>query len=142
MFPVMAGASMVYGPGMLENGLVMDLGQLVADADIIDMVRVMQRGFPVTDENIALDVIREVGIKGEYLSHEHTFKNFRKEQSNPMFMNRDTWEDWLAAGGHDMYEVAWAKVEEILAQEPKEYVSPKVQERINAIIARCEAEWE
>lgn len=141
MLPMLAGASLIYGPGMLENGIVMNLGQLVADADIVHMLRFAQQGVPVNDESLAVDVIREVGIKGEYLSCAHTFENFRTKQSVPLLMNRDARDKWEADGGLDMYEASRLKAKEILAREKEQIVAPEVEAKINAIIARAEAEW-
>ncbi len=142
MLPLLAGASLIYGAGMLENGMVMNAGQLYADADAISMLRFAQRGLPINDETLALDVIREVGIQGEYLSTMHTFQNFKTEQSNPTFMNRDNRADWLAKGGQSMHGVCMKKAVEFLATEPKEIISSEIQEKVNAVISKAEAEWE
>ena len=68
---------------MLENGMVMNAGQLYADADAISMLRFAQRGLPINDETLALDVIREVGIQGDYLSTMHTSKILRQNRVTP-----------------------------------------------------------
>ena len=66
LLPVFAGANIIYGGGILDSGIVMSLGQLVADADVIRMYRKAQEGIPVNDITMALDVIREVGIRGNF----------------------------------------------------------------------------
>lgn len=139
---MLSGASMIYGPGMLENGMVMNLGQLVADADLINMLQFAQKGLAINDEKLALDVIREVGIKGEYLSCQHTFANFKTEQSVPFVFDRDNRDDWAAKGSPSAYDTGCAKAKEILAAEPKKCVSDEAAAKMRAIIEKAEAEWE
>lgn len=141
MMSMMAGASLIYGSGMLDSGLIMDPALLVTDSDIVAMLKYAQKGMPVNDDTLCLDVIREVGIKGEYISEMHTCENFRTEQSNPKLMVRDSREDWEAAGSLSMYDRGLARAKEILAETPKEIVSADIQEKVNAFIAQCEKEW-
>ena len=46
MMSMLADASLIYGPGMLDSGLIMDPALLVADADIIAMLKYSQKGLP------------------------------------------------------------------------------------------------
>jgi len=61
---------MIYGLGMVGLGMTMDLGLLVADNEFVRMIRRMLDGVPVNDESLAVDVIREVGIAGEFVTHQ------------------------------------------------------------------------
>lgn len=138
---MMAGASLIYGPGMLDSGLIMDPALLVADADIINMLKWSQKGMAVNDETLCLDVIREVGIKGEYLSNMHTFQNFKTDQSCPKTMVRDSRDDWEADGKRNMYDRSLEKARAILAAEPKEIVPASIQKEVNNFIEDCTKEW-
>lgn len=138
---MMAGASLIYGPGMLDSGLIMDPALLVADADIINMLKYAQKGMPVNDETLCIDTIREVGIKGEYLSNMHTFQHFKTEQSCPQTMVRDSRDDWAADGKHSMYDRSMEKAKEILAADLKEIIPAAVQDEANAFIKKCTEEW-
>lgn len=141
MMSMMAGASLIYGPGMLDSGLIMDPALLVADADIINMLKWSQKGMAVNDETLCLDVIREVGIKGEYLSNMHTFQNFKTDQSCPKTMVRDSRDDWEADGKRNMYDRSLEKARAILAAEPKEIVPASIQKEVNNFIEDCTKEW-
>lgn len=141
MMSMMAGASLIYGPGMLDSGLIMDPALLVADADIISMLKYTQKGMAVNDDTLCLDVIKEVGIKGEYLSAPHTFQHFKTEQSVPKMMVRDSREDWETAGKQNMYERSRAKAKEILAAPKKQIVSPETEKAAKEFVAKCDKEW-
>ena len=70
---------MIYGLGMLEMGITFDLAQLVLDNEMAGMVKHAVNGIPVTDETLAVDVIRDVGILNDFLGHEDTFNHMRSQ---------------------------------------------------------------
>ena len=59
--PALAGASNIYGSGMLELGMSFSLEQLVADDCILDMVRYARLGIEVNEETISYEAIERVG---------------------------------------------------------------------------------
>ncbi len=130
---------MIYGPGMLESGLTMDLGQIVADADFIRMMQTVLGGIPVNDETLAVDLIKEVGIKGEYLGAQHTFENFRNLQSCPRIMNRCTREEWLQNGAMDLSQAANAEARRILETHYPKILSDEQLTEIANIVKAADA---
>jgi len=53
--------------------------QLVYDAYNWELCREFGKGAEISEETIALDLVREVGHGHEFLTHRHTSKNFRRE---------------------------------------------------------------
>ena len=49
------------------------------DNELMDYVKRIVRGFEVTDETLACDVVSLVGPGGSYLGEDHTVQHFRKE---------------------------------------------------------------
>lgn len=131
---------MIYGPGMLESGLTMDLGQIVADADFIRMMKTVMEGISVDDDTLVVDLIKEVGIKGQYLGEIHTCQNFKKLQSCPRIMNRDTREAWTTAGAKDMYRSAIDEARRILDTHHPKVLSDKQLAEIGEIVRTADAE--
>jgi trimethylamine--corrinoid protein Co-methyltransferase len=130
---------MIYGPGMLESGITFDFGQLVLDCEFVRMIKHTIQGFRVTDETLALDVIKETGPGGHYLMHEHTLKGMGS-QSRPDLIDRQTREVWKAAGATTAYERAVAKAKWILENHRPEPLPDDVLGRIKAIIDETEEE--
>lgn len=64
--------------GNLDGHLVISPDQLVVDLEILDLIQKSQRKPKFTEENMALDIIAEVGSGGQFLNHRHTFKNARR----------------------------------------------------------------
>ena len=113
MLPALAGANVIYGLGMLEMGITFDLAQLVLDHEIAGMVLHSLDGIVVNDETLSVDVIRELGIGKDYMSHESTYKHM-KAQSQAQIIDRRMREDWEAVGSTDAYKRAHVRVIEIL----------------------------
>lgn len=131
---------MIYGLGMLEGGLTWDYAQLVMQNEMARMIMHTVRGIPVNDEKMALEVVRSVGAGGEFISHEHTYKNF-KELSKTQLLDRKNRDGWLADGGKDIVERSYEKAKDIL--ENFENPSPlpeNIQSQLKEIVKEAEAE--
>ena len=66
LIPALAGANMIYGLGMLESGITFDLRSTGSGLRICPYDQVTVQGIPVTDETLAVDVIREIGPGGDF----------------------------------------------------------------------------
>ncbi len=80
MLPALAGANLIYGMGMLEMGQVLSFSQMVMDNEFAAMIKRSIRGIDINDELMAVDLIKKVGIGGNFLSHKHTMKHIAAEQ--------------------------------------------------------------
>jgi trimethylamine--corrinoid protein Co-methyltransferase len=137
IIPALAGANLIYGVGMLDSALTWDYASAYLQNEFIDMILKVVNGIQITDETLAMDVIRDVGPAGEFITHEHTYNNFKK-LSNPKMMDRDNRENWEAAGSPDIAELAFAKSQDILQNYQPEPRSEKVQKELDSIYAEYE----
>ena len=134
MMPVLAGAVGIGTVGHLENAVTFSPVQLAIDAAFADGVRASLRGIEVNDDTLALDVIREVGIGGNYLGHEHTATRFRDTTFNHPLLQHLPWDSAQSAG--DMLSRARAQARELW--QPAQPVLRDDQIRaIDAIVARA-----
>jgi len=141
MAAALAGANMIYGLGMVELGMTMDLGLLVADNEFVRMLRRMLDGVPVNDATMAVDVIREVGIGGEFVTQQHTFDNFKSCQSQSNLIDRNTRSAWIEAGSKDMHTRCNEYAREIIATHQPEPLADSVAEKLRDIVAQAEQEF-
>ena len=137
IIPALAGANLIYGVGMLDSALTWDYASAYLQNEFIDMVLKVVNGIQITEETMAMDVIRDVGPAGEFITHEHTYNNFKK-LSSPKMMNRDNRENWEAAGSPDIAEIAFDKSKDILENYKPEPRSEKVQKELDSIYAEYE----
>ena len=135
----MAGANLIYGLGMIEMGMTIDYGQLVMDNEFARMINQVVEGIPVNDETLAVDVIHEIGVGKNFLSHDNTFKHMRS-QSQPKLIDRRTREDWEAGGRTDIYQRALEEARYILENHKPEPLPENVIATIRSIVAESEAE--
>ena len=139
MLPALAGANVIYGLGMLEMGITFDLAQLVLDHEIAGMVLHSLDGIVVSDETLSVDVIRELGIGKDYMSHESTYK-YMKSQSQTQIIDRRMREDWELAGSTDAYKRAHDKMIEILESYEPPPLPANVLNTIHTIVEDAEKE--
>ena len=137
IIPALAGANLIYGVGMLDSALTWDYASAYLQNEFIDMILKVVNGIQITEETLAMDVIRDVGPAGEFITHEHTYNNFKK-LSSPKMMNRDNRENWEAAGSPDIAEIAFEKSKDILENYKPEPRSEKVQKELDSIYAEYE----
>ena len=130
---------MIYGLGMLESGITFDFGQLVLDCEIARMVRFTLGGIRVSDETLAVDVIKEIGPGKDFLMHPHTFESMRN-QSRPEFIDRRTRAAWQEEGGKTAYERAVEKARWILANHEPDPLPETVLAEISTIVTETERE--
>lgn len=139
MLPALAGANLIYGLGMLEGGLTWDYAMLVMENEMARMIMQCVKGVSINDEKMSLDVLAQVGIGGEYISHEHTFKHFR-ELSQAELLDRKNRDGWKAAGSKDLVEKAYDKAIGLIETYKPKPLSDDVQKQLKTIVAEAEAE--
>lgn len=132
------GANLVHDVGYLEGGKTGSLTFLAMCNDFIDNARYMGRGTRIDEETMAVDVIDEVGPGGNYVTHEHTFKNFREEIWTSKRFNSSFWEVWEEQGSKSMEDKAEELAKEIVAKHTPELVSDAIRQGLNGIIAETE----
>ena len=139
ILPALAGANVIYGLGMLEMGITFDLAQLVWDHEIAEMILHSLKGIPVNDTTLAVDVIKEMGIGKDYLSHPTTYEHMRS-QSQAKLMDRRMREDWEAAGSTDAYKRSHDKMIDILETYEPPKLSDEVLLNVRSIVKEAENE--
>lgn len=128
---------MIYGLGMLESGITFDYGQLVLDCEFARMIKHTVQGFSVTDDDLALDVIKEIGPGGHYLMHDHTLGGMRG-QSRPELIDRQPRAIWEKAGQTTAYQRATAKARWILENHQPAPLPGETLDKIRAIVEDTE----
>ena len=139
ILPALAGANVIYGLGMLEMGITFDLAQLVWDHEIAEMILHALQGVPVNDTTLAVDVIKEMGIGKDYLSHPTTFEHMRS-QSQARLMDRRMREDWEADGSTDAYKRSHDKMIDILETYEPPKLPDDVLKTVRSIVKEAEGE--
>lgn len=108
-------------------------------------------GISVTEETLALDVIKKAGPNGNYIIESHTLDHFRKEQFLSNIVDRDMRDVWEKDGKRGMVERALGEALKILANHQPRELDPHLEKEMDdyvAIVAKRSeeeyyaAEWE
>jgi trimethylamine--corrinoid protein Co-methyltransferase len=131
----LAGADTFGHMGILGADQAGSLQQLIVDDRMAAYVKQVLRGFSVDEETLALDVIKEVGIGGNFLGEEHTHRHFRQELWFPIAFDRRRWDEWWADGAPSMADWALERKTEILADHHPPPPEPELVREIDGIVA-------
>jgi trimethylamine--corrinoid protein Co-methyltransferase len=133
------GGNMIHDVGYLEQGLTSSMEMMVASDEIIDMVKRILRGIPVTDVTQALDVMEDVGPGGHYLEHDHTYHRFKNEIWRPKLLDRLNWENWELAGTKTHRDRVHERVIEILETETEPLLDEAMYKELRRICELADA---
>ncbi len=137
-YATMCGGNMIHDLGYMESGLTGSLELVVICDEIVSWIKASMKGLEINEETLALDVIHEHALSGDFLGAEHTLRHVR-EGWQPRLVDRQNYEGWMASGGTSMRERARAKIDEILSAEPRHILPPDVEKRIRIITERVVA---
>ncbi len=110
----LAGGNLIHDIGYIGAGTTCSLEYIVLCNEGIGAVKFMTRGVEITPETLALDVIEKVGPGGHYLTEQHTMDHFRSQMHFTRLFNRNTYDNWQAAGSKNFGDSANALLKEIL----------------------------
>lgn len=129
---------MIYGLGMLEMGMTLSYGQIVADNEFAAMIRRVLQGISVNDEDLAVDIIARVGARGNFLTEEHTLKNMKSYQSRPKLIDRNMRDAWAEKGSNTMITKADEMAREILETYTPEPLPENVANKLRTLVEDAE----
>jgi trimethylamine--corrinoid protein Co-methyltransferase len=128
--------------GVVGAGIGHSLELVIIQDEALSYLKRMVSSFHVDDDTLALDLIREVGIGGNFLAELHTAHHMRRELWSPgdIFARLD-YDAWADKGAESTLDRASARLEEILGQYPPEPVlEPRKAELLREIRDQAEAE--
>lgn len=117
--------------GMMEQMLLASYEQCVIDNEILGAAFRIVKGMEINKETIALDVIKEIGPGGNFLTHDHTLKNFRQVRWFPKLTNREKWGNWKTKGAKDMRQRANEEARCILVKHHPRHLSSELCEELD-----------
>jgi trimethylamine--corrinoid protein Co-methyltransferase len=68
----------IHSAGIIDGFNSMSFDKYIMDLELVDIVKYIDQDVQVNDDTLALDVIHQVGVGGEYMTSAHTAKLCRK----------------------------------------------------------------
>jgi len=110
----LAGLNLIHDVGYMDGSMACAVEQLVLGDEIIGMVRRFMRGLEFSPQQIARDLMYQVGPGGEFLSQPHTMQHFKHELWRPSIFTRQPIEAWRKEGEKDTLTRVREKTRHIL----------------------------
>jgi trimethylamine--corrinoid protein Co-methyltransferase len=82
------------GCGLLASFAAASKAKLILDAELAACLGRLHRPWTADEEDLALDLISQVGPRGTFLTSPHTFSRCRTELYHPLLFRRSTYEKW------------------------------------------------
>ena len=141
MLGALAGADTFGHAGICGTDHGASLEWLAADDETMAYVKRIVRGFEVTPEKLAVDVVNSVGPAGNYLAEDHTVTHYRQELWMPdATWTREAYATWQAGGRLTMEDRLRARVKDILAIHKVEPLDDALARELDRIAASAKRE--
>lgn len=138
LYSALSGSNLVHDTGYMASGTQGALEMLVMVDELVSMAKYIVRGIRVNEGTLALDAIDHVGPGGEFLTSDHTFKNFRDQLWFPTLMDRQPHDKWEAAGSKTMGDRIKEKVQRILDTHEPEPLPEDVVKEVQGFLPAAE----
>lgn len=134
---LLAGTNFVlHAAGWLEGGLVSSYEKFMMDVDQLGMQQRIAEGVGLSENDQAMDAIREVGPGSHYLGCGHTQANFQSAFFRSTIADNNSFEQWQAEGE----KTAGQRAIELAKQWLNRYQPPAldagIDEELQAFITR------
>jgi len=108
---------------------------MVIDNEIVGYIKRIFRGFEVNESTVALNIIKEVGHGGNFITHPHTANNFRKEfYLSSDIVERLAWASWENQEFKGIEEKAREKAKKILSEHDPRPLTEDQEKEIDRIV--------
>ena len=134
----LAGVNYIWYPGTLEYALTVSYESLVIDHEICGIVDRAIKGMTVDKDTLATKLIDDVGPGGQYLGMKHTLDYLESEHYLPKLSDRRSREDWKAAGGRELKDVANKEAKRILREYQPMSLDKETDAELEKIVKQIE----
>lgn len=134
----LSGANLIHDVGYSESGLTGNLFNVVMTDEIISMSRRVSKGVEVNHEALAVDIIDRVGPKGNFLTENHTRRNFKREFWQPELIERRDYEGWASSGKKPLREKVKDKTRWLIENHQGPKVPEEKLKKLNEILEKAE----
>jgi trimethylamine--corrinoid protein Co-methyltransferase len=148
LLAALAGINMISGAGMIDYLRCQSFEKLVIDHEMIGMAKRLVQGVEAHEDPIAVDKMRQIPHRADFLSRPHTLKWFQRELYIPSdILDRSSLEAWQkkgqngsglpgGSGPETAYQRASRSVEKLLAAYQPNRLDESVRAELRRITSR------
>jgi trimethylamine--corrinoid protein Co-methyltransferase len=129
---IVSGMDMFNIGGLIDALTTFDFAKAVIDDEVAQMMKRVKRGISFNDDDLAVDLIKQVGPGGSYIVAKHTIARMKTEAVMTKLADRDARTIWEKKGATDIQARAMKKVKDIMANNTAPLISPEVDAQLHA----------
>jgi trimethylamine--corrinoid protein Co-methyltransferase len=134
---IMGHANLVnHAAGWLEGGLTASFEKLIIDAEMLQMMAEYLRPIEVSEDELALDAIAEVGPGGHHFGTSHTLERYESAFYTPILSCRQNFESWQESGSIDITVRANALWKKMLQEYEQPPLDPSIDDALVDYVSR------
>ena len=120
--------------------IAMSFEKFIADEDLCGAVKKLMKPLELTEEALALGLIKEMGTAGDYLMQDHTINRCRTEFFLPDLGIRTLHNNWLEMEPREITARAGLLLEKRLAEYEKPEIDTELEEKLVAYVRQRKQE--
>lgn len=129
---LLGGMDMFNIGGLIDALKTFDFAKAVIDDEMAQMMKRVKRGISFSDDDLGLDLIKEIGPGGSFITVKHTISRMKTEAVMTKMADRDARTIWEKKGATDIHAKAMKRAKEIMANNTEPLISPELAEKIRA----------
>lgn len=129
---LLAGMDMFNIGGLIDALKTFDFAKAVIDDEIALNMKRLKRGVNFSDDDLAVDLIKQIGPGGSFIVHPHTIKRMKTEAILTKIADRDARTIWEKKGSTDIQARAMKKAKEIMAVNTASLIPPGLDAKLRA----------
>lgn len=129
-----------HAAGWVEGGLSASFEKVLIDCEMIQQWKYYHRPLDLSEDELAVDAIREVGPNGHFFGCQHTQDRYREAFYSPFLSDWRNYEAWAEAGSKTAHERAHKLYKQILRDYEAPPIDPAIDEELLAFMAKRKEE--
>lgn len=129
---LVSGMDMFNIGGLIDALKTFDFAKAVIDDEVALMMKRVQRGVSFSEDDLAMNLIKEIGPGGSFIVAKHTISRMKTEAVMTKLADRDARTAWVKKGSMDIQARAMKKAKEIMGNNTTSLVAPEMEEKLRA----------
>lgn len=127
---LLGGMDMFNIGGLIDALKTFDFAKAVIDDEMALMMKRMKRGISFSDDDLAINLVKEIGPGGSFITVKHTISRMKTEAVMTKMADRDARTIWEKKGALDIQSRAMNRVKEIMSKNTAPLIPPEVDAKI------------
>ena len=129
---LLGGMDMFNIGGLIDALKTFDFAKAVIDDEMAQMMKRMKHGINFSEDDLGLDLIKQIGPGGSFITAKHTTSRMKTEAVMTKIADRDARTIWEKKGATDTQAKAMKKAKDIMNVNTTPHISAELDEQIRA----------